>query len=228
MSRERRLVALRHDLIRVARANGRPEGVAPTSAEYTADSRRQFSLYRVGKATGALRSNGAIDWTAAMRRVGLTPANEARPDPEAIIADLHRVAAERGHPGVLPNPAAYEKLGRWSKWYVTKHLAGGLNDWREVAKRAGMRTHRRSFRVGDTREAVIERVRRYADARGYKPGEYGPSVTELTREGVVSDSVAIRLFGNGSELVKAAGYKPLPFGGLPPEIRRARLTKRAA
>lgn len=209
MTHEARRIAARADLVRVARLTGQPEGVAPSLTDYQRHGR--YTTYRLAKLTATLRQHANIAWPDAVRKLGLVPCMEGgRIQPDDVLDDLRRVAVACGRPTVMPSQREYDAHGRYSSKSVYRVLGG---PWREAAKRAGLTPKERSYRKADTRAAVLTRIRWYARKRGHEPGGVGPGVRELLVAGVVSSTVAYRLFGSGREMIEAAGFVARGPGG---------------
>lgn len=131
------LIAIRADLIRVARMLGAPEGVAPPRAKYG-----KLGIYSESKARGAFRGfvklgksvNPRDQWSDAMRKFGLRMwVTETRGITKGgVAADIRRVAMLAGAPRVLPSKARYDRDGKWSSTAACSAL--GITGWTKAAQ----------------------------------------------------------------------------------------------
>jgi hypothetical protein len=202
--REAQLVALRADLMRVARLLGLPDGAAPSPEAYRRHG--QVSVRRaVFLATGShLRTGNG--WKDAMRRLFLLPMSEVTPDPEQIIDDLRRVASLVGNPAHLPPRSAYRRYGRFGDHVVTSVLLpqDAPRHWSLLATVAGFEMPS----PAELRRAAISAYRLLAQRLGYTPGGVGPSRQEWRQYCEENPFMGERVMGGFAALVRAAGYRP--------------------
>jgi hypothetical protein len=208
------LVAIRSDLVRVARETGKPAGVAPSVMRYRRLGR--VSLYRVQRAVGGTVPRyhtrvPRLTWAQAMPLYGLTPAGALRqPTRTQLVEDLRRVALIAGHPpGELPTTTEYQELGHWALHTVLVHISGSREgSWHDVSLRTGLTNGGRVARGSVTRERVLEDYRRVAAELGREPR--GPALTKRefsARVPYTAEGAAYR-FGSWTAVSEAAGCVP--------------------
>lgn len=131
-----RLVAMRADLIRVARLTNQPDGVAPSCEKY-----RKLGSWTDVRVRGAFlgyrrTKNGSVNprdtWTQAMHKFGLKTVRETQTTTTAkVAADVRRVAMLAGKPGMMPTMADIRRFGRYQEKTVMLYLR--VTNWVEAA-----------------------------------------------------------------------------------------------
>lgn len=201
MTREFHLIALRQDLVRVARLCDVPEGHAPSVVQYKKHGRH--SIYRVEKMCGLVR------WTQAVARLGLeeTPSRKRLPK-DAVREDLLRVAALEGRRGKMPRTSTYRKIGRYSELGVLAALTPpDCRYWWRAAEEVGLEAVRGP---AVTRKVILADYRRVAKELGYEPGSWGPTIDELNEHARYTHGAVAYRFGTWGALVEAAGFVRRP------------------
>jgi len=126
------LVALRQELRRVARLEGRPDGVAPSLRGFRALGR--VTDRRVQGAVGGYRAhNPILGWKETVRRLGFRPAATMRFAGERswVMDDVYRVARVLGSPHHMPTRREYLVHGRWDVRTVLRYAES--DTWSGVA-----------------------------------------------------------------------------------------------
>lgn len=137
----RRLIALRSDVVRVARDCGVPEGYGPPMLAYKRNGR--FSDKAVMGWLGGYRPDGnaRITWRAALAKFHLKMWGDLyHADPARIAEDVRRVARLLGRPHHIPPRKKYNRLGDWDHTSVYLHL--GVTTWEGAAERLDLRPNR--------------------------------------------------------------------------------------
>lgn len=229
MASHQLLVAIRQDLVRVARANGRPQGFAPAVTTYRHAGR--FSIPKVQGAVGGWvrkyaygKKVPALSWTAAVRKYGLTPARELyKPTRAQAIDDLRSLSQRLGHgPFRLCSLTEYQDQGRWSPHTVRKVICGDPHtSWYDLAELLGMHCGDRLPRGTLTREKIIRDVRRVSGELGISLGERGPGKARFSEAmNYTAEAAAHHYGGSWSAVLEAAGYRSHPTPDMTPKERR--------
>lgn len=203
---------LRADLVRVARECGRPDGVSPSEEEYRRHGR--FSPYAVmmTASEGRRRLVGGqarprLTWAQSVKRLGVPSPETLRRNyvtPEKIIADLRRLARQRGEPGRVPSRGYYEKHGRFAGSGVIRKFGS----WRAAAEAAGLTSRNRR----PTQARMIRDYQRECALAGLKRGDVGLTCAEFDERIPYSSGNALDLFGSWATLVERAGFEPTRRG----------------
>lgn len=138
------IVAMKADLVRVARLLGLPAGYAPAREAYQGRGRwsweciaAAFAGYRSKRTDGHKQGGPLMTWTQAIRRFGLQPAFELRRARHVpMVQDVLRVAREIGRPHELPSAHRYRLMGHHSARSVIQTL--GVRTWTEVGPALGL------------------------------------------------------------------------------------------
>lgn len=139
---ESEIMAIRLDLLRVARETGKPDGVAPQLHDY--EKLGRFSVSRTLSAFAGYRQVTTyympVDtWSVAMRKFGFKPAGYWRNATERdLLKDLRRVALMLGRPLEMPPSDVYNALGNYAHTTVRGRFPG--MGWPEIGDRAGLQT----------------------------------------------------------------------------------------
>lgn len=168
------ILAVRSDLLRVARACGLPEGVAPSMGEYR--KRGRFSdAYVQGLHLGWWTGERGLreHWCDSIPRYGLKPYRDAIVSPRgsaAIVADIRRVALKVGSPLRMPTHAEYDQHGRWTRSTAQKWLGMKWSDMASVLglSMEGRRGNQHTTRLTKANTQSLEKRKRpekTADAR---------------------------------------------------------------
>lgn len=226
---ERRVVA-RSEMIRVARLCGRPDGVAPTPAEF--DRHARLSRAAVRRLLGLpskskLLGQSSAPWRDVVERAGLTPAHHHTfgLNQKRMEADLVRVANKLGR---WPTTAEYTAdPDRQFYWTAIHKRCGG---WNQLARKLGYRVKPVASRNGvytHSDEELVSALRRWALDHGYRSGGPGPghAMFGYKRRGsgqlpLSSDSY-VRRFGTWVEALRRAGFQPPVSGPLPKQATAA-------
>lgn len=150
--RLRRMIAMRQDLVRVARERGCPEGFAPPVLYYREHGR--FVDKTIIGVIGGYdeHGNALLCWGDAMQKLGLRMwAEHFHADPERVKRDVYRVAVALGRPFRMPPRAKYKRQGRWAPCTVMKHM--GVSTWGEVADHLKLRRNYAPGESGERRSA---------------------------------------------------------------------------
>lgn len=207
------LVALRHDLIRVARAVGLPEGVGPQRRVYRELGRKgpSYMCAAIGgwKYPDERNQVPRLTWDEAIEAYGLTPHSETRTVSDSeLIEDLRRVAVLNGQgPDGLPPVNVYQELGRWSWMTVYRRFGGEPMSWYRVAEYTKLRPVERARRGSITPARLIADYRDLAELQGVEDGGVGPTRRQFGAWVPYSASCASYHFGSWSSFVEAAGYR---------------------
>lgn len=138
-------IAIRSDLIRVARQTHGIEGVAPSLSAYVRHGRWSHNKIR-GSVGGYREGSGAaprLSWTEAVPRYGLKPYRDAAiPDDRDVLADLRRVALHVRKPRKMPTAAEYAEHGRHGTSLVQRRFG----KWNDAAFLAGLEPNVRPWR----------------------------------------------------------------------------------
>lgn len=137
----RRLLALRGDLVRIAREAGVPEGYGPPQLAYRRHGR--FSEKCVMGWLGGYLPNGnpRLSWRRALAALHLkTWGDLYHTNRDRLAVDIRRVALAIGRPHHMPPRARYRGLGRWDPTAVFHHF--GVRNWNEVAAELGLQRNR--------------------------------------------------------------------------------------
>lgn len=139
-----KLVALRSDLVRVARMTHGMEGVAPSLASYIRHGRWSHNKIR-GAVGGYRQGSGSpprLSWTEAVPHYGLEPCRDALiPSDRTVLADLRRVAMAVGRPRRMPTAEEYLAHGRHGTSLVQRRFGG----WNLAALEAGLEPNGRAL-----------------------------------------------------------------------------------
>lgn len=147
------LVAMRADLVRVARLDGQPEGGAPRRDTYVRVGRWSTSAIQAAfvgyyKKTARVGGGPLESWSKAVARFGLTPAVKMRhPNHVQLIQDLLRVAQQLGRPNELPSQHQYRKRGVHGPHSVMDTV--GVRTWTELGAELGLSVPLWRFRARD-------------------------------------------------------------------------------
>lgn len=221
------LVGIRHDLIRVARSVGLPEGVGPQCHIYRELGRKGPTYVRA--AIGGWRypddrnQTPRLSWDEAIGAYGLTPHSETRTVSDGeLIEDLRRVATLNGQgPDGLPPVNVYQELGRWSWITVYRRFGGEPMSWYRVGEYLKLKPIERARRGSVTRARLISDYRDLADLQGVEDGDVGPTRRQFEAWVSYSASCAAYHFGSWRAFVEAAGYRVHESSVGQPAERRA-------
>jgi len=210
VKRPEELVAIRHDLLRVARDTRLPDGVGPQRHVYAEHGRVGTAYVRA--AIGGWRypehanQQPEMTWDEAIRAYGLTPHSETRTvSDKELIEDLRRVGHLNGQgPDGLPPVEVYKQHGRWSWMTVLRRFGGQPMSWYRVGEYARLQPVARAKRGSITRTRLIADYRGLADLQGVEHGEMGPTRRQFDHWVSYSASSASYHFGSWSAFVKAA------------------------
>lgn len=137
--RTRLLVAMRSDLLRVAREDGMPDGFAPSIHVYNERGRGCFSATRIMAVwegyDPAKSYRPRVTWAQAMRRFGLRTARDLwTHEEEEVFRDLYRVAIVVERPHEMPTANEYRRHGRKDD----RALRRRFGSWNRLAELAGL------------------------------------------------------------------------------------------
>lgn len=208
------LMAIRHDLKRVAQEAGRPEGVGPSREDYL--ERGRLNTHRLIWRTRKPGTRGS--WTRVLRVFHFrTPREhrEGRDRRPEILADLERVnLAINGDRRRLCTVDQYRERGRYDLGSVCWHLLGHQSHrWTELARRYGFTRERTIARGEITEERLLPDFQAAAEEIGVEPGGITPTRRQMREAaGYSIDRAAHRLGVRWSDLATRAGYRPRPHG----------------
>ena len=127
-----RLMAMRRDLVRVARMAGAPEGYAPAILAY-----REHGRYLDKTILGSIGGywddgNPKLTWREAMDMLSLKVyGDHYHTNRRRVVLDVRRVAHEIGKPDHVPPRDTYRERGQWDPVTVMRHLE--TDTWAGVA-----------------------------------------------------------------------------------------------
>lgn len=179
----RRLMALRADLVRVARDVGTPEGYGPPQLAYRRNGR--FSEKCVMGWIGGYLPNGnpRLSWRKALGSLHLKVWGDLyHTNRERLSADLRRVALAIGRPHHIPSVAAYRKLGRWDPCTALSHFR--VTTWGQVADALELKRNRKFAPAKLTAADAVAIRARHTSVKGAVKelaAEYGVSRQQIRR-----------------------------------------------